>query len=88
MKLGPVDTSSSPHARWRTVPLDSIAFAEGFWLDRQRINRAVSLRHGYRQLEAHGNFHNLRLAGGAADGEYCLPLFMDSDVYTGMKVGS
>ena len=80
-KLGPVDTSSSPYARRSTVPLDGIALEEGFWLSRQRINRSVSLRHGYRQLEAHGNFHDLRLAAGTAEGEYRPPVFMDSDVY-------
>ncbi|MFN2200674.1 MAG: glycoside hydrolase family 127 protein [Caldilineaceae bacterium] len=81
MKLGPVDTSSSPFAVLRTVPLDRAKLAEGFWLDRQRTNRTVSLQHGYRQLEAHGNFQNLRLAAGVAEGEYRRPVFMDSDIY-------
>lgn len=81
MKSGPVDSTSSPYAALHTVPLDSVSLAEGFWLNWQRTNRSVGLRHGYRQLEAHGNFHNLRLAAGTAEGEYRTPVFMDSDVY-------
>ena len=81
MKFGPIDTTSSPHAVWRTIPLDAFTFGDGFWADRQRVNRTVSLRHGYRQLEQFGNFHNLRLAAGTTTGEYRRPVFMDSDVY-------
>ena len=81
MPFGPIDTTSSPYAHWRAIPLDGCTFAEGFWTQRQRINRTVSLRHGYRQLERHGNFNNLRLAAGTGTGEYRRPVFMDSDVY-------
>ena len=81
MKFGPINTTSSPYAHWRALPLDGLTFAEGFWSHRQHINRTVSLRHGYRQLERSGNFHNLRLAAGTATGEYHRPVFMDSDVY-------
>ena len=32
----------------------------GFWAERQRTNRNVSLRHGYEMLDKAGNFHNLK----------------------------
>ena len=76
-----VSTTVSSHARWHTLPLGSISLTEGFWSHKQEINRQVSLRHGYEQLERAGNFNNLRLAAGSGEGEYQGPVFMDSDVY-------
>lgn len=76
-----VSTITSPYARWHTLPLGSISLTEGFWSRKQQINRQVSLRHGYEQLERAGNFNNLRLAAGFGEGEYQGPVFMDSDVY-------
>lgn len=77
---GPVDTSASPYARWRTLPLDGVRLEDRFWAPRQEINHAVSLPHGYRMLEEAGNLHDLRLAAGLARGPYRGPVFMDSDV--------
>jgi len=78
---GPTDTTCSPHARWRTLPIGSVSLTGGLWSQRQVVNRRVSLRHGYRALERAGNFHDLRLAAGLAEGEYRGPLYMDSDLY-------
>ena len=44
-------------------------------------NREVTIPHGMRMLEEHGNLDNLRMAAGKLEGEYHGPLFMDSDVY-------
>jgi DUF1680 family protein len=76
-----VSTTISPYARWRTLPLGSISLTEGFWFQKQAVNRQVSLRRGYEQLERVGNLNNLRLAAGSGEGEYQRPVFMDSDVY-------
>jgi DUF1680 family protein len=76
-----VSTTVGSHARWHTLPLGSISLTKGFWSRKQEINRQVSLRHGYEQLERAGNFNNLRLAAGSGEGEYLGPVFMDSDVY-------
>ena len=40
-----------------------------------------SLHHCWEQLEAAGNFNNLRLAAGSGEGEFRGMLFADSDVY-------
>jgi DUF1680 family protein len=77
----PVDTNQSPHAKWRTLPLDAVTLSGGFWATRQRVNAERSLSHGYRMLEEAGNLNNLRLAAGHVQGEYKGPVFMDSDVY-------
>lgn len=70
-----------PHARWRALPLEAVRLTGGFWSRRQETNRQVSLLHGYQMLEQAGNFHNLRLAAGLAEGSYRGRLFLDSDVY-------
>lgn len=52
----------------------------GFWADRLAANRtAVPL--GRDRLDEAGNIDNLRVAGGAAEGEAVGPVFADSDVY-------
>ena len=88
--IGPTDTSHSPHARWRTLPIGGISLTGGLWARRQTVNREVSLRRGYRMLDEAGNFHDLQLAagspspsgGGPGEGsEYRGPLYMDSDLY-------
>jgi DUF1680 family protein len=83
-----VSTATSSHARWRTLPLDSVSLTEGFWHHKQKINRQVSLRHGYRMLNQSGNLNNLRLAAGSGEGEYRTPVFMDSDVYKWLEAVS
>ena len=77
----PVDTRSSPYARWRGLPLENAALADGFWARRQAVNRQASLRHGFRMLEQAGNLENLRLAASRARDGFRGPVFMDSDVY-------
>jgi uncharacterized protein len=79
--IPPVDTRQSPGARWQGLPLDDVSIEGGFWASRQRINRDVSLAHGFRMLEQAGNLNNLRLAAGNGVGDYRGPVFMDSDVY-------
>ncbi len=81
MPAGPINTSHSPYAKLRATGLDDFRFDDGFWSARQAVNRGVSLRHGYSQLEASGNFNNLLLAAGRGTGTYRTPVFMDSDVY-------
>ena len=83
-----VSTRASPHARWRTLDLGSVSLTEGFWHQKQEINRRVSLPHGYRMLNQSGNFNNLKLAAGSGEGEYRTPVFMDSDVYKWLEAVS
>jgi len=76
-----LDTTHSPHARWRGLALEHVTLTDGFWAARQTTNRQVSLGHGYRMLAQAGNFDDLRLAAGDSVGSYQGPVFMDSDVY-------
>jgi hypothetical protein len=78
---GLVDTSQSPFARWKTLELNSISLNEGFWAQKQTINRKISLRFGFEMLEKSGNFDNLRIAAGFIKGNYRGYVFIDSDIY-------
>jgi uncharacterized protein len=78
---GPVDATSSPQARWRTLPSGAVTIDGGIWAKRQAVNRASALPHGFRMLEQAGNFENLTLAAQDATQGYRGPVFMDSDVY-------
>jgi len=80
-KKGLVNTGQSPHARLRTLPMDAITLSDGFWAQKQAVNRTTSLKHGYHMLEQAGNFHNFRVAAGHEEGEYRGRLFLDENVY-------
>jgi hypothetical protein len=57
---GPSDVSLDKHAALRSLPFDAFTIAGGFWAERQRVDREVSLTHGLDMLESAGNFDNLR----------------------------
>ncbi len=63
-------------------PISSgLRLTSGFWGDRQRQNREVTIPHGVEMLEASGTIENLRVAAQRSSGEYSLPVFRDSDLY-------
>lgn len=78
---GLVDTSRSPYARLRTLPLGSVALRDGFWGRWQAINEQVSLKHAFRMLEQAGNLDNFRIAAGRKQGAYRGRNFMDENVH-------
>lgn len=63
-KIGPVDSRHSPYARLRTLPVDSISLAGGFWLPKQTINRKATMPHIKEMLERFGWFDRLRFTAG------------------------
>jgi DUF1680 family protein len=83
-----VDTSGSPHAHLRTLPLAAVSLADNFWGPRRRINREVTLPSQYRHLEETGRLDNFRRASGKIGGEYQGIYFNDSDVYKWLEAAS
>lgn len=79
--MGPVDNRQSHRSVLYTLPFSAIQITDGFWANYQKINRAVSLVHGFAMLESAGNLRNLRIAVGLADGDFSGYWFADSDVY-------
>ena len=83
-----IDTTQSPYALLKTIPLKNVSVSAGFWSGKQAINHEISLKHAYRKLEDSGNFNNLKLATGLGVGEYHKPVFMDSDIYKWLEAVS
>ena len=79
--IGPVNTSQSRFARWKTMKLKNVALLEGFWTKKQTVIRKTSLYFGFKMLVKAGNFDNLRLAAGSIAGTYRGYVFQDSDIY-------
>lgn len=78
---GPVDNSHSPNSSYRVLFNGAVKITNGFWAERQAVNRKVSLKHGYAMLNKAGNLHNLKLAAGLESGRYRGMNFADENVY-------
>ena len=72
----------------RPLALSDVRLGDGFWLERQRANRDVSIPDGLRQLHDAGNLHNFEVAAGRADGDVIGPIFADSDVYKWLEAAA
>ncbi|CAA9449632.1 MAG: GH127 / GH146 [uncultured Rubrobacteraceae bacterium] len=83
-----VDTSRSPHARLRPLPLVGVRLSDGFWEPRRRINREETLPSQYRHLEETGRLDNFRKAAGKMEGRFEGIYFNDSDVYKWLEAAA
>ena len=83
-----VDTSGSPHAGLRSLPLDAVRLADGFWEPRRRINREETLRSQYEHIEETGRLDNFRRVSGKVDAPFRGLYFNDSDVYKWLEAAS
>ena len=81
MSAGPVMPVSQQQLALHPITDGTVALTGGFWGDRQRQNREVTIPHGIRMLESSGALENLRIAAGKSSAEYRLPVFRDSDLY-------
>jgi hypothetical protein len=68
-----VDTSASPNARLRPVPLTTVRLADDFWSPRLGTSRAVTLPTQYQLLEETGRIDSFRAAVGKEPAEYGRP---------------
>lgn len=78
---GPLSPGPDSRVVSRPLGLSDVEITGGPWEFRQRVNRATSVPLALEQLEKAGNFHDLRLVTGDAEGEFRGPQFMDSDLY-------
>src|SRR5687767_9520827 len=76
-----VDTTTSPEARLRPVPLGSIRLRDDFWQPRRRVNRKVTLASQYQRCEETGRIDNFRRAAGKKQVPFQGRYYNDSDVY-------
>jgi uncharacterized protein len=75
--------SPTPSARVRLRPVDprDVVIRDGLLAERQRVNRSVTLLHGFAELERAGTLENLRIAAGRSTGSRRGMVFSDSDVF-------
>ena len=83
-----VDTSHSPHARLKPVPLTAVTLTDQFWAPRLRINREVTIPSQYRLLEETGRLDNFRRAAGQKAIPFQGRFFNDSDVHKWLEAAS
>lgn len=76
-----LDTSRSPKAVLRGVPVSAVKFGEGFWTPRRQVNVDASLPSLLELFEQKGILDNFRRVGGGKDVARRGPLYTDSDVY-------
>jgi hypothetical protein len=57
-----VDTTHSPYARLKPVPLTTVKLTDEFWAPRIKLNREVTLLAQYRLLEETGRIDDFRYA--------------------------
>jgi uncharacterized protein len=79
-----VDTSRSPHARLRAVPVKAVDMGDGFWAPRMAVNVERSIPTLLDLLEEHGVVDNFRRLAGK-DVARRGPLYTDSDLYKWME---
>ncbi|MQA86312.1 MAG: glycoside hydrolase family 127 protein [Streptosporangiales bacterium] len=76
-----VSPTSGSATTLRPFGLADVRISGGFWGARQTLNREVTLPTAMRRLDEAGNFDNLRLATGKAQGTYRGRPFADTDIY-------
>jgi len=83
-----VDTTRSPHAALRPLPIRSVRLADGFWSKRMRVNAEKSLPSLLALLEQHGVVDNFRRLSGRKNVPRRGPLYTDSDLYKWMEAAA
>ena len=83
-----VDTSRSPRAVLRPVPVSAVRLEDGVWAPRRARNRTVTLPQQYAQCAATGRLDNFRRAAGQKDGPFQGRFFNDSDVYKWLEAAA
>lgn len=83
-----VDTSQSPGARLRPVPITSVTLSDSFWAPRRALNSTTTLPEQYESLASTGRLDNFRRAAGTLDRDYQGLVFNDSDVYKWLEAAA
>jgi uncharacterized protein len=77
---GPIRLTEASRVAFR--PATRAAITGGFWAERRRVNRDVTVPSTWHRLHQAGNVANLEAAAGLAGDEYVHTVtFFDSDVY-------
>lgn len=83
-----VDTSNSPYAKLRPVPIEDVKLQDEFWIPYIERLRKVTIRSQYELLESTGRISNFRMVSGKENGNFRGLFFNDSDVYKWVEASS
>lgn len=83
-----IDTTRSPHARLRSVPINHVTLTDSFWSPRLKINLAITIPSQFHQCEETGRLDNFRRVSGKVDKPYEGIYFNDSDIYKWLEAAS
>lgn len=83
-----VDSSQSPHATQRPIPIDAVTLRDTIWAPRQRLTFERTVPEQYRLLEDTDRLANFRRAAGKEDGKFVGIYFNDSDVYKWLEAAA
>ena len=72
-----VDTTKSPHALLRPLPLQGVQLRDTFWAPRIHTNAHVTLPSQYTHCEETERIANFRRAAGREEGEFVGLFFND-----------
>lgn len=65
-----VDTTNSPQARLRPVPIDAVRLQDSFWAPRLRLLREVTMSTQYQLMEETGRLWNFKRGAGKSEGPF------------------
>lgn len=83
-----IDTSQSPHARLKPVPVQAVTLHDGFWKPRIQANHRAGIPEQFQILAGRGALENFRrlYSASAADSEGFV--YRDSDLYKWMEAAA
>ncbi|MCL5742807.1 MAG: glycoside hydrolase family 127 protein [Acidobacteria bacterium] len=88
---GDPDFSASPYARLKSVGMEDVQWTRGFWADRVRVSRDVTLPEIWKTMQLRGNgafYGNLRIAAGLEKGAFQGNNWSDGDICKWLEAGS
>jgi len=83
-----VDTSKSPHAKLRSIPISAVKLRDRFWQPRLIALQEVTIPTQYELMEQTGRIDNFRRVAGKVGGEFRGLYFNDSDVYKWLEAAA
>ncbi|MGI8484126.1 MAG: glycoside hydrolase family 127 protein, partial [Thermomicrobiales bacterium] len=83
-----VETSHSPFARHRSVPIGNVRLTDDFLAPRLRTNREITIPSQFEHLVTTNRFRNFERVAGTFDGPFDGIYFNDSDVYKWMEAAA
>ena len=83
-----VDTSRSPFAKHRSVPVNAVRLNDAFWQPRIERNRTATLPSQYQHCVTTNRFRNFQRAAGKIDAPFDGIYFNDSDVYKWLEAAA